>query len=88
MEVGEDGTRYVNWRLPTAAEINIIIDYQEGTNTSGKTIMPVLTGNYYWALNGESQPTGYNNANSGTATNAYVRCVRDLTLEDIERLNN
>lgn len=85
MEVGEDGTRYVGWRLPTAEEIQVIINYQSGTNTQNVTMQPVLTGSYYWTLNGTSAnvPGG----SEGSATNAYVRCVRDLTLADIQRLN-
>lgn len=85
MEVGADGTRYVGWRLPTAEEINIIIDYQDAPATSGKTISTVLGGSYYWALDGQSYYTGHDG--NGTETNAYVRCVRDLTLEEVNKLN-
>ena len=85
MEVGTDGTRYVGWRLPTAEEINVIIGYQNGEYTGGVTMVEVLGGRYYWTLNGESAlvPTG----TEGTANNAYVRCVRDLTLAEIAKLN-
>ena len=85
MEVGTDGTRYVGWRLPTAEEINVIIGYQNGEYTGGVTMVEVLGGRYYWTLNGESAlvPTG----TDGTANNAYVRCVRDLTLAEIAKLN-
>jgi hypothetical protein len=46
----------------------------------------VLGGQYYWSLDGTSAyvSTGSN----GTATNAYVRCVRDLTLDEVNSLNN
>lgn len=85
MEVGTDGTRYVGWRLPTAEEINVIIGYQNGTYTANRTMVTVLSGQYYWALNGT---TAYVSTGSqGTATNAYVRCVRDLTLEEIRKIN-
>ena len=85
MEVGTDGTRYVGWRLPTAEEINVIIGYQNGEYTGGVTMVEVLGGRYYWTLNGTSAlvPTG----TDGTANNAYVRCVRDLTLAEIAKLN-
>lgn len=86
MEVGTDGTRYVGWRLPTKEEISVIINYQNGANTQNVTMQPVLTGAYYWTLDGTSAnvPTG----SQGSANNAYIRCVRDLTLEDIQRLNS
>ena len=85
MEVGTDGTRYTGWRLPTEEEINFIISYQENPDVSGVKMVEVLGGAYYWALDGNT--VNYKNGTQGTADNAYTRCVRDLTLEDIERLN-
>lgn len=86
MEVGVDGKRFVGWRLPTKQEIEVIISYQTGTNTQNVTMVTVLGGMYYWSLDGTSAyvSTGSN----GSATNAYVRCVRDLTLEEVNTLNN
>lgn len=86
MEVGEDGTRFVGWRLPTKQEVEVIIDYQSGTNTHNVTMVEVLTGAYYWSLDGT--PANVPSGTQGTATNAYVRCVRDLTLAEVEQLNN
>ena len=86
MEVGTDGTRYVGWRLPTAEEIQVIINYQNGENTSGVTMVEVLGGKYYWTLDGTSAYVS--TGDQGTATNAYVRCVRDLTLDEVNKLNN
>lgn len=87
MEVS-GGIRYTGWRLPTAAEIRIITDYQYG-NIDNVTIpsqyqvlTPVLTGRYYWSLSGELILTRTNN-NEGN----FLRCVRDLTAEEVERLN-
>lgn len=79
------GKRFVGWRLPTKQEVEVIIDYQNGTNTNNVTMVPVLTGSYYWSLDGTSAyvSTGTN----GSANNAYVRCVRDLTLEEVNALN-
>ena len=83
MEVGDDGTRYVNWRLPTKAEIDAIIKYQtEGAASYGVTMVRVLAGRYYWALDGET----YEAYSSGT-NNTFTRCVRDLTLEEVNKLN-
>lgn len=85
MEVGTDGTRYVGWRLPTKQEIEVIIDYQNGRYTGGVTMTTVLGGAYYWALDGTTAnvPSG----SGGSTTTGYVRCVRDLTMDDINRLN-
>lgn len=79
------GRRFVGWRLPTKQEVEVIIDYQNGVNTNNVTMVPVLTGSYYWSLDGTSAyvSTGTN----GSANNAYVRCVRDLTLEEVNALN-
>ncbi len=85
MEVGTDGTRYVGWRLPTKQEIEVIIDYQNGDYTSGVTMVEVLGGQYYWSLDGTSAYVS--TGSQGSATNAYVRCVRDLTLAEVNSLN-
>ncbi len=85
MEVGTDGTRYVGWRLPTEQEISVIIDYQKGDYTSGITMTTVLGGDWYWALNGRAYSTA--NGSFRTSGNSYVRCVRDLTLAEVNSLN-
>jgi len=77
-EVGTDGTKYDNWRLPTNEEIKIIIEYQ---GKAGSPIDKVLGGSHYRTLSKEVQATGYT-SNQGN----YVRCVRDLTPEEIEKL--
>ena len=90
MEVGDDAarTRYTGWRLPTPAEIEVIIGYQQGdidnvhVPTAYRVMREVLTGSTYWALNGEDIETGYSTTYSG-----YVRCVRDLSAEEVDRLN-
>ena len=88
MEVGTDGTRYTGWRLPTPAEIGVIIDYQQGdidnvhVPTAYRVMRSVLTGETYWALNGEEIDTGYDTAQTG-----YVRCVRDLSAQEVDDLN-
>lgn len=78
-EVAADGTVYDNWRLPTKEEIAIIIEYQ------GKADSPidnVLTGANYRTLSKETVATGIKGANSGN----YVRCIRDLTPEEVAKL--
>ena len=66
VEVAQDGTVYDDWRLPTAAEINIIIDLQYNS----RAMDPVLTGRTYWSASG-AQNTG-----TGDGTNR-TRCIRD-----------
>ena len=78
-EVGTDGTVYDGWRLPTNKEVNIIIDYQ-GEHDS--PIDVVLAGSHYRTLSKETQATGVSGANKGN----FVRCVRDLTPAEIEKL--
>ena len=98
MEVAQDGTRYVGWRLPTAEEIGVIIKYQgtspdsvlidgvEITNNDDRVLTPVLTGSYYWTSNIKTGPveTGYT---VDPTNDAYVRCVRDMLPEEIKALN-
>lgn len=88
MEVAADGTRYTGWRLPTADEIRVITRYQNGTingvtisNANYQAMTPVLTGRTYWSLTGEA-------VNSGIGEGGpYLRCVRDLSAEEVNRLN-
>lgn len=79
------GKRFVGWRLPTKQEIEVIIGYQNGTYTNKVTMEVVLGGAYYWALDGTTAnvPSG----SGGSTTTGYVRCVRDLTLEEVNTLN-
>lgn len=81
MEVGTDGTRYVGWRLPTQAEVNYISDWQ---NQGWDTIAEVLGGANYYTLNNG----GYQHISGKTGNDIYVRCIRELTPEEVERFNN
>ena len=91
MEVASDGTRYTGWRLPTQSEIGIISRYQNG-NINNVTIpadyrpmAEVLGGELYWCLSGRRIRTADNQVvDTG---NAYLRCVRDLSAAEVERLN-
>jgi len=92
LEYGRDGNGnlkyYTGWRLPTKAEINIIINYQGnkaeqvpalGISGDDRIIAPVLYAGYYISLDRDAVATNYDNTNS----NYTVRCVRDLTPEEI-----
>lgn len=72
-EVATDGTKYDNWRLPTEAEVKIIIEYQGKKNSP---IADVLTGQYYRTLSKGTAHTGFDDEDS---QGIYVRCVRDLS---------
>ena len=86
MEVATDGTRYTGWRLPTKEEIKVITTYQNDHYVTSDDIMAVvLSGRFYYTLDDDSQATGIvNNQNAGT----YVRCIRDLSADEVEELNS
>ncbi|MGF0090727.1 hypothetical protein ACQRC7_09420 [Segatella copri] len=81
VEVRTDGKKYTDWRLPTASEIGVITNYQYKTNQN--VIDVVLAGGSYWALNGKKVTANTNNYNKG-----YVRCVRDLSPDEVKELEN
>lgn len=81
LEVGTNKHRYTGWRLPTAQEIGIISKYQT-MKPQGEVMAPVLTGQYYHTLSGTRAPSNYS-----TDGNTAVRCIRDLTLNDLKYLN-
>ena len=77
VEVTQDGKVYNDWRLPTAAEIQIIIDHQDDSGAMAE----VLSGSqYYCAYNGVDNQNKViytktvPDKNSGSS---HVRCVRD-----------
>lgn len=68
VEVASDGTEYHDWRLPTAAEIDIVIELQK----KQEAIDIVLAGISYWSA------TGIKETNlTGATGEGRVRCVRD-----------
>lgn len=79
--------KYKGWRLPTKAEIQFIVDFQQESykNNKGETkqpIKPVLEGANYYTLNNETVATGVESGHD-----AYVRCVRDLTPAEVDELD-
>lgn len=80
--------KYDGWRLPTKAEIQFIVDFQQESYKNNKgekkqPIKPVLEGANYYTLNNKDVATNISGANSGT----FVRCVRDLTPREVEELD-
>ena len=76
VEVTTDGRRFDDWRLPTAAEIDIIINHQDVSDA----MAVVLTGaNYYCAYNTDSKGNViYTKATGKSGSGVAVRCVRDV----------
>ena len=74
VEVSE-GRVYDDWRLPTAAEIDIIIKHQKSSDAMAQ----VLSGSrYYCAYNIESgQPEHTKSSEGGSSGSCHVRCIRD-----------
>ena len=67
------------WRLPTTDEVTLINQLANNNNVVDSQI---LSNAYYWTLDGTK--TAFNGAGNST----YVRCVHDLTLEEIEKIEN
>lgn len=66
-----------DWRLPTEAEIKLIDQLQNDSNSAVKSIM---TGAYYWDARNQNGATEMSNPTAGSATleEAAIRCVRDV----------
>ena len=74
VEVGADGTVYDDWRLPTAAEIDIIINHQDKSDA----MAVVLSGSrYYCSYNIESGQPIHTKASGKSSGSCHVRCIRD-----------
>ena len=79
-EVAEDGTVFTGWRLPTRQEVQYMIDNQKH---NPNVMIEVLAGQFYWTLDG-----GYaENVEAELDSQVYTRCVRDVTAEEIAKLN-
>lgn len=81
---------YNGWRLPTETEIQFIVDFQKESfktndGTKKRPIQPVLQGAKYYTMdrNKSTVETKVSNAGSGT----FVRCVRDLTPDEVDKLD-
>lgn len=92
VEVGKNGEVYDDWRLPTAAEINIIIKYQtdDKVNTKDNRAVMDYVLNYegqsnpdYWVSRSNYfmhiPPSGEGTLQGGSSDAEHrVRCVRDF----------
>lgn len=71
VEVAENGTIYSGWRLPTEAELSIIMGYQYNSEVMDE----VLAGRWYWSARNAVENE---NGEDGSRTNAYIRCIHDV----------
>lgn len=71
VEVDREGNVYDDWRLPTAAELKLIIDFQYKPDAA---MDEVLAGKSYYSASGPVRNDQGSNSISGTA----IRCVRDV----------
>ena len=72
VEVAKDGTVYDDWRLPTRAELDIILNYQGTEDEDADAIDYLLNGNYYYHAGGRTYNPNWN------VEGAEPRCVRDV----------
>lgn len=71
------------WRLPTTDEVTLIKQLASQDKVVDKQI---LSNAYYWTLDGTKAAFNDNGAQEVNCT--YVRCVHDLTLEEIKKIEN
>lgn len=69
------------WRLPTTDEVKLINQLASQDKVVDRQI---LSNACYWTLDGKKAAS--NGEQEGNST--YVRCVHDLTLEEIEKIEN
>ena len=70
---GEREVHYNDWRLPTEAEIKIIISLQGTATESAPAIDYLLNGRYYMSASGPV----YNDKANQSGNESAIRCIRD-----------
>ena len=79
VEVTSDGTKYDDWRLPTEAELGIIMEYQYNPNS---VIDEVLAGRYYWAASGNWVENTNSDHDESRNPIPAIRCIRDVKADE------
>lgn len=77
--IGDQVYKFDDWRLPTSAEIAVIIKYQNDDNVDD-VMDVVLTGQRYYISYQETGSANVPNASGGSGP--YVRCIRDVKPTD------
>lgn len=74
-----DGNKVVldDWRLPTEAELNIIINYQGTKGSNADAIDYLLNAAYYWAASGRVYNPKEDKTFGGSNNVTAFRCIRD-----------
>jgi hypothetical protein len=76
---------YDNWRLPTKAEIEIIIELQGTANQNADAVDYLLNGAYYMSASGPvfnpKNSDGVKETDQSKKNDVAVRCVRDVYYE-------
>lgn len=83
-DAGEPVTHYHDWRLPTRAEVDMIIDYQMNSRTMDR----VLNNQYYFCITGNADSEDLTDIHNWVSaevpgyrteyTGYHIRCVRDV----------
>lgn len=84
-EVTAEGVAYTGWRLPTREEVGIIMGYQYVPDAA---IDEVLAGDHYWTLEGRAVSKTNYSQSSFDGYRGYIRCVRDLSADEVREFNN
>lgn len=76
---------YDNWRLPTRAELEIIIELQGTENQDADAVDYLLNGAYYMSANGPvfnpKNSEGVKETDQSKKNDVAIRCVRDVYYE-------
>ena len=76
---------YDNWRLPTRAELEIIIELQGTANQDADAVDYLLNGAYYMSANGPvfnpKNSEGVKETDQSKKNDVAIRCVRDVYYE-------
>ena len=83
MEVTKEGKIFKNWRLPTRLELRHSVTYSE---QYGLVMVNLFNASAYWALDGNKRQRS-GPLSTSTTMAAHIRCVRDLTPDDIRYVN-
>ena len=71
-----------DWRLPTSAEIQVIIKYQNDPNTQ-QVMEEVLGGRYYYvSWSGANNGSGNALVDEDNDSGTFIRCIRDVKPDD------
>ena len=80
VEVDRNGNVYDNWRLPTAAELKIIMDLQGTANVSADAIDYLLDADFYMSASGliyNRKNSDNSSEQSSSRSQWAIRCIRD-----------